>query len=262
MSNRVTFGLEKVHVAFVASETPTWETPIPIPGAVRFTPTPQGEETTFYADNGPYFVLTSNNGYTAELEMALVPDDVLAEMLGWSLDENGMLVEDSDALPTEFALMFEVKGDSRNRRTVFYRCKASRPSKEHSTRGETVEVAPDVLSLTILPIEVDETNIVKGVLELGDTNAAVYNAFFDEVIVPDAVPSEVDKDAMEAAIALAGTLAEMDYTSGSWAVLASALSAATTVYEDGEATQQEVNSATAALQAAILALVVAEGEGE
>lgn len=191
MSNKVTFGLEQVHIAFVdtaAITQPAWETPIPIPGAVRFTPTPQGEEGTFYADNGPYFTVTSNNGYTAELEMALIPDSVLAEMLGWEVDTNGMLVEIADGQPKEFALMGQVQGDQKNRRFVYYRCKASRPTKEHTTKAETTTPNTEVLTLTILPIEINGKNVVKGVMELSDTNATAYNAFFNAVTVPATTP--------------------------------------------------------------------------
>lgn len=189
--NKVTFGLEQVHIAFVdtaATTQPAWETPIPIPGAVRFTPTPQGEESTFYADNGPYFTVTSNNGYTAELEMALIPDSVLAEMLGWEVDTNGMLVEIADGQPKEFALMGQVQGDQKNRRFVYYRCKASRPTKEHTTKAETTTPNTEVLTLTILPIEINGKNVVKGVMELSDTNATAYNAFFNAVTVPATTP--------------------------------------------------------------------------
>ena len=185
--NKVTFGLEKVHIAFLNTTSPTqpaWETPIPIPGAVRFAPEAQGEESTFYADNGPYFTYTSNNGYTAELEMANIPDSVLAELLGWEIDANGMLVETTDGTPKEFALLGQILGDKKNRRFVYYRCKASRPSKEHSTRAESVEPTTDVLNLRILPIEIDGKNIVRGVLELNDTNQAAYDAFFSSVTLP------------------------------------------------------------------------------
>jgi phi13 family phage major tail protein len=183
--NKVTFGLEKVHIAFLTDDTtPTWETPVAIPGAVRFSPEPQGEESTFYADNGPYFTYTSNNGYTAELEMANIPDDILAEMLGWEIDANGMLVETTDGTPKEFALLGQILGDKKNRRFVYYRCKASRPSKEHGTRAESVEPNTDTLNIRILPIEVNGKNLVRGVMELNDTNQAAYDAFFESVYLP------------------------------------------------------------------------------
>src|SRR5690606_14667744 len=110
--NKVTFGLELVHIAFLDDQAytqPAWETPIRIPGAVRFTPTTVGETVNFYADNTLYFTYTANGGYTAELEMANVPDAILAEMLGWEIDDNGMVVEVAGAIPRPFALMGQVK---------------------------------------------------------------------------------------------------------------------------------------------------------
>ena len=83
--NKVTFGLRNVHIAFVDTESetqPAWAEPIKIPGAVNFTPSPEGDTNTFYADDEPYFVVSSNNGYTGDLEMANFPDEVLAEALG------------------------------------------------------------------------------------------------------------------------------------------------------------------------------------
>lgn len=186
--NKVTFGLEKVHIAFFddqAPQQPAWKTPIPIPGAVRFTPTAVGESTNFYADNTLYFSYTANNGYTAELEMANVPDAVLAEMLGWEIDENGALIEIADAIPKHFALMGQIQGDKRNRRFVFYDCVASRPAKERQTKGESITPAADVLNLTISPIEINGRMIVRGEMELSDSNQAAFNNFFNSVYVPD-----------------------------------------------------------------------------
>ena len=191
--NKVTYGFEQVHIAFKEEgTTPAWDTPKAIPGAVRFTPSPEGDTSTFYADNSPYFVVTSNNGYTAELEMALVPDEILAEMLGWEIDENGMLVEVADGPAKPFALMGQVQGDQKNRRFVYYECVASRPAKEHATKTETLDPATDVLSLTISPIAIDGKKITKGTLELSDANKVVYDDFFDEVYVPDF--GEVEED--------------------------------------------------------------------
>ena len=259
-ANKITFGLEKVHIAFLTDETtPTWDTPIHIPGAVSFTPEPQGDENKFYADNGPYFVYTTNNGYSAELSVALFPDEILADMLGWRIDDNGMLVESTDGTQKEFALMGQILGDQKNRRFVYYRCKAARPSKGLSTRAESIEPNPDALTLTIMPIEIAGEKVVKGQLELGDTNQAVYDAFFSEVIIPGATPSAVDKTELAATISLAGTLDELDYTADSWTAFSTSLTSANTVNDDVGATQAQVNQANTALESAILALVPAGG---
>lgn len=171
----------------VTAGTTSWGAPVAIPGAVRFTPTPQGQETKFYADNGLYYTATSNDGYTAELEAALIPDSVQSEMLGWRIDANGMLIEVADGVQKEFALMGQVLGDDKNRRFVYYQCKAARPAKEHATKGEAIEPKTDVLVLIITPVVIDDEKVVKGTIELNATNSAAYNAFFDAVTAPAAV---------------------------------------------------------------------------
>lgn len=253
--NKVTFGLEKVHIAFLddSGASPVWEAPIHVPGAISFAPEPQGEESNFFADNMPYFTHTSNNGYSGDLSTALISDAIQARMLGWSIDDNGMLVEETDGVPEEFALMGQIQGDKKNRRFVYYRCKASRPSKEYATKGESVEPNPDNLTLRILPVEVNGVNIVKSVLELNDANTAVYDAFFDAVVVPE--PAVVDKTELAAVIALAGTLDQLDYTVASWTAFSTALATADIVNDDVDATQNEVNENQATLTKAILALV-------
>lgn len=260
--NKVTFGLEKVHIAFLddSGAAPAWGQPRHIPGAVNFSPEPQGENSSFAADNNTtYWSADSNDGYNGDLQMALVPDDALAEMLGWEIDSNGMLVEIADGKQKPFALMFEVKGDQKNRRNVYYNCMASRPGKEHATKAGAVEPSTDTLSLRIMPLEVNEKSIVKSVIELDDTNAAVYNGFFNAVTLPGAEPAAADKTALAAAIALGDTLDELDYTAGSWTTFSNALAAAVIVNDDADAAQSEVNAAKEALTEAILALVPAAG---
>jgi len=168
----------------VAAGAVGWGAPLAIPGAVKFSPKTEGKAVKFYADNMLYYSATTNDGYTADLEAALVPDSMLAELLGWLIDDNGMLVEISDGVPKRFALMGQIEGDDKNRRFVYYDCEASRPSKEQKTKGESIEPATDVLNLTIFPLEINGRNMVRGVMELSDTNAAAYNAFFNAVYVP------------------------------------------------------------------------------
>ena len=185
--NKVKYGLEKVHVAFVADEGEGWKKPRYIPGAVNLTMNPEGSENTFYADNTKYWVETSNNGYSGTLEMALVPDDVLAEMLGWEIDgDTGMLIEVADGRPKEFALLGQVQGDTRNRRFVYYRCVASRPADNAATKTESVTPNTDTLNITVLPIEHGNKKIVKSVLERDETNDAIFEAWFDAVTLPGA----------------------------------------------------------------------------
>lgn len=54
-SNKVKFGLKNVHYALLTDDdgTITYETPVPIPGAVSMSLAPQGETNTFYAEISP-----------------------------------------------------------------------------------------------------------------------------------------------------------------------------------------------------------------
>lgn len=167
----------------VTAGTTSWGVPSAIPGAVGFSVSPEGEESDFYADNTKYFTHSTNNGYTGELEVAKVPDTILAEMLGMTIDPNGMLVESANDKPKEFALMGQIQGDKKNRRFVYYRCKASRPSEENSTTESSITPTTDTVSLTMLPLE-NSDKIVKSIIELNDTNQAVYDAFFNAVTLP------------------------------------------------------------------------------
>jgi len=189
--NKVIFGFKNVHIAFrddTATDQPAWEEPIKIPGAVSFSPNPEGENTPFYADDIVYYVASSNNGYTGDLTMANLPDEILARMLGWKIDENGMLVEIADGKPEKFALMGEVQGDARNRRFVYYDVQANRPTREKQTKTESTEPSTITLPVTISPIEINGKMIVKGDIELNDNNETVFNSFFDSVYVPTFVP--------------------------------------------------------------------------
>lgn len=185
--NKVRYGLRNLHIAFRDPESsdasPAWDAPIAIPGVVGFKPTAVGDVSTFYADDGPYFVVTANNGYTADLETALIPDEVIADMLNWTLDDNGALIEDSDAIPAPFAMMFEVQGDQKNRRTVYYECTAARPAREEKTREAAITPGTDVVALTIIPMSIGDRMTPKASLELSDSNTAAYEAFFDDVYV-------------------------------------------------------------------------------
>ena len=177
-------GAEMGDSTVVAAGTVGWGTPVAIPGAVNLTMNPEGGETAFYADNRKYYSRFTNNGYSGTLEMALVPDDVLAEMLGWEVDDKGMLVEVADGQPKEFALLGQVLGDERNRRFVYYNCIASRPADNAATTTDTATPTTETLNITILPIDHNGKKIVKSVIECDETNAAIFDGWFDEVQLP------------------------------------------------------------------------------
>lgn len=183
--NKVKFGLSNFHYAVLDEAAGTYGKPVHVPGSVSLTAEPQGNETTFYADNMPYFQLTTNNGYSGDIELAIVPDSMLADLLGFVIDSNGMLVELSDALQKPCAVMAQIEGDARARKVVWFNCKIARPSNDASTTEDSVDVKTDAMSWVALPRVIGGKRVVKGVIEPTEANKAVYDAFFDDVLEPN-----------------------------------------------------------------------------
>ena len=161
----------------------TYDTPEPISGAVSLSLDAEGDSSPFYADGIVYFRTTANNGYSGDLEIALIPEWFRTEILQEEKDGNGVLIERSDTTESVyFALLFEFDGDVNAIRHVLYNCTASRPSIESKTKEESIEPGTETLSLTADP---REDGLVKS--RTGDdTSAATYNNWYRSVYEPDA----------------------------------------------------------------------------
>ena len=178
MSNKIKFGLKNVHYA-VVTETDgviTYDTPEPIPGAVNLTLDAAGESVQFYADDRVYFEENTNDGYTGNLEIALIPDDFRKDVLGEIEDANGALIENKDAKAKHFALLFEFNGDAKKTRHVLYYVLASRPSVAGATTTNTKEPQTETLNITARPAP--DTGDVKAKVPQ-DSDA--YDDFFESV---------------------------------------------------------------------------------
>ena len=160
-----------------------YATPQPIPGAVSISLDAEGDTSPFYADGIVYFRSTSNNGYSGDLEIALIPEWFRTEILKEELDAKNVLVEKSTVTETEkFALLFEFDGVVRAIRHVLYNCSASRPSIESETKEDTIEPGTETLSLTADP---RSDGLVKS--RTGDTTeSATYENWYQRVYIPTA----------------------------------------------------------------------------
>ena len=184
MGNKVKYNLKNVHAAKLKKDAGgsfNYDTPKPIPGAVSISLDAEGESSPFYADGIVYFRSTANNGYSGDLEMALIPEWFRTEILKEKLDKNGVLVEKATTGEAEkFALLFEFDGDVKAIRHVLYNCSASRPSIASETKEDTIEPGTETLSLTADP---REDGLVKS--RSGDTTSdETYANWYKSVYVP------------------------------------------------------------------------------
>lgn len=182
MANKVKYNIRKCYFAPVTfnGDTPTYETPIALPGAVSISMEPNGEPENFYADGIAYYVINNNQGYEGELELALIPEAFRTKCLSETPDSNGVLIEDIGQQLKPFALLFEFEGDQKAIRHVLYNCTAGRPTMEGATAEDSKEVQPETLAIKATPLP---SGIVKG--KTGDvTGNSTYNGWYSAVYVP------------------------------------------------------------------------------
>lgn len=184
---KIEYGLQNVYVAkrTVTDGTVTYGTPKAIPGAKSTDLAPTGETTPIYADNIEYITLNSNQGYNGSINFTVIPDWFLEEFMGYVKDANGMLVEDADAQPVPFALMFQFENDVKAKRHVFYNCVATRPNVASNTKEASITSNDKTLNITArVDSEVVEGRKFVKASTTQTTDETEYNAWFTTVQIP------------------------------------------------------------------------------
>ena len=188
-TNKVKFNIRNVHYALLTlaeDGSYSFGEPIPMPGAVSLSMDPNGEPSIFYADGYAYYIISNNQGYEGDLELAMVPDSFRTDILKESLDKNKVLVEDASVSAEKFALLFEFDGDINKIRHVLYNCSAARPTIESSTTEEEIEVKTETLTITASPLS-------GGYVKARTSDATLetaYNSWYEKVYLPkDMLPA-------------------------------------------------------------------------
>lgn len=159
----------------------TYDTPVALPGAVNLSLSPEGDENVFYADDSRYYVVSTNSGYSGDLEIAMITDAFAENVLGNELDSNKLMVESKDGKHKSIALMFEVQSDESARRYVFYNVSIGRVSTNAATTEESTTVQTATLNITAAAAK--DTGYVRA-YTTDLTPDATYNAWFTSVQVP------------------------------------------------------------------------------
>ncbi|MBQ9955294.1 MAG: hypothetical protein IJO87_07685 [Eggerthellaceae bacterium] len=189
MANKVRFGLEKAYYALI-QEDGTYSAPKHLNGAVALSLNAEGDTSNFYAENMAYYTLSTNSGYTGELELAFFEDDDAMALLGEKKAANGVIYEDAAAQPAPFVLLFQTLGNVNDKRYAMYNCTLSRPSLEANTTSDTTDPDTTTLSFTAIPAEIEidgaSVKVTKGVIENTEAGKAIYDAWYTEVQLPGA----------------------------------------------------------------------------
>lgn len=189
MANKVNFGLSKVHYAILTEgATNSWDTPVAVPGAVSLTIDDNSTSSPFYADNITYYRSFANNGYSGTLELAKVPEAMLADVFGITEDSTDKVIyERTGTAPAPFALLFQREGDQGPEMAVLYKVT---PTSKPTLGSSTIEDSPEPVTVSF---EFEATPLTTGAAsQLGlisartadDTADATKTSWFTAVKVP------------------------------------------------------------------------------
>ncbi len=204
-TNKVVFGIEKVVVWPILSEdadtgTPTYGTKISVPGARSLSMDFQGDIEKYYADNVVYYqTLTQAGEYQGDLTIYNVPEAFLTQIMMQVKNHDGVIMENSEQEPREFAMAFEFSGDRNKMRHLLYKVKATKPAIGGSTVEENKEPEEQTLNLSATP-RLDNKMVRVKVAE-GD---AAYDDWYEE-------PYEFTADEYEAVQAPTGNPSTSGY---------------------------------------------------
>lgn len=178
--DKVKFGIKNVHFHPILSEAagvPTYGAPIAIPGTTALSMDAQSSISKFYADNMIYYQTSSNNGYEGDLTVALIPEEVMTQILNYAKDNKKVITEKSTAVPKAFAMTFEEEGDVSGTRFVLYNCTLTKPSRSFATTEE--ERTPTTQTLKISAAPLKDGNVMSMTTE--ETDASVVSSWHDAV---------------------------------------------------------------------------------
>lgn len=193
--NKVKFNICNVHYALQTigdNGGVSFDTPVPMPGAVSLSLDANGEPSNFYADGYAYYTISNNMGYEGDLELAMIPESFRTDVLKETLDTNKVLVENANVETANFALLFEFDGDVKKIRHVLYNCAASRPSIESQTNEDEIEVQTETLSVKTTPLASGYVKAKTG----DDTTEKIYADWYKAVYLP-AAAAEAASDVSE-----------------------------------------------------------------
>ena len=179
---KVYFGLSELYVGTYTVSSGgvvTLGTPYHQPGAVSFSPEPQGDTNNFYADNIAYFTSYGGGSREGDLEVAAFDKKFKTDFLGYVELADGGLAEIKNATKPAVYIMFQLESDEDPRRVIMYNGTFGDITREYSTIEESPEPVTESVPATFFGD--NETGITVVTYEQGDTG---YATLFTNPPVP------------------------------------------------------------------------------
>lgn len=154
----ITVGMDMIHYAKMTDEDQeTYDTPKPIPGARTGTISPTTNMETLYADDQAWETASALGDIGVELNVADLPQDVLADLLGATVDSNGVLVQSASDVAPYVALGFRSqKSNGKYRYYWFYKGKFQPNEESFQTKEDSPSFQTPTISGTFISRQTDK----------------------------------------------------------------------------------------------------------
>lgn len=162
MSKGTIIGLSNLVYAKLITDPPygqgqaTYEEPKLIAGAISVNINANTSSETLFADDGPYETATTIGQIEVELNVADLPLDVQAELLGHTY-ENGVLIRKGGDVPPWVAIGFKsLKSNGKYRYTWLAKGRFGIPEQSNQTKGDAVEFQTPTITGSFVKRECDD----------------------------------------------------------------------------------------------------------
>lgn len=157
---KVQFGLSKLHL-FELTETTdsqgnvtsTFGAGVSFPGAVELTLSVESDEPDpFYADDSVFYQPAAmSKGYSGNLTVARLPENIRTAFLNFIKDQDDTIVEVNATERKYFAMTFENQTDEQPIKKVFYKCSFGLPEVSASTLEDQKTPQTESIPISVVP---------------------------------------------------------------------------------------------------------------
>lgn len=146
----VPVGLKSIYYAKLLKDDETevtYDTPKRLAPAITAKITPTVNSATLFADNGPIATANALGEITVELGVSDIPFDIQADLLGLTLNADGVLIDNAEDQAPEVALGFERNmADGKSRYVWLLKGRFKLPAEEAKTAAGTTDFQTPTIS--------------------------------------------------------------------------------------------------------------------
>lgn len=181
----VTVGLNNLHYALLTKDDSTgitYSAPKKVAGAIEAKISPKVNSAILYADDGAAETASSLGEIEVEINLKSLPSEVQKEILGHTLNTEGVLIKKSDDIAPYLALGFSSQNSDGTTKYVWlFKGKFELPEENFKTKGENVEFQTPSVKAKF--VKRDKDNAWQAQVNSGDTgiDPAVIPAWFTAV---------------------------------------------------------------------------------